>query len=151
VEKAKNRSLTLDLSRFQPDLETARAIGLQRVGFENTGTHDTAVLAEKKTVRSTQPHDFVFGRMKRTQPSHQNRAQTNRQIAARELLVMIPSLVSLQNFYADAGVAVDRGDGFVFHSERADEFFERSEFVKRTGELIEEDKIARFQEWSQRC
>jgi hypothetical protein len=70
--KSENRACGVDSSRFQPDLETARAVPLQRVGLERARTHNAAVLAEGKTVSETQPTNFILGSMKWPQTRYED-------------------------------------------------------------------------------
>jgi hypothetical protein len=68
--KRENCATGIDSARFQPDLQTARAVRFQTRGIEGTPTHYASVLAEEKTVTLTQPADFIPGRMKRPEPGY---------------------------------------------------------------------------------
>jgi hypothetical protein len=51
----------------------------------------------------------------------------------------------LQDFYTDASVPVNGANNLIIDTERSEECFEGSKFVEWSGELVKENKIARFQ------
>jgi hypothetical protein len=62
--KGKNRAWGVNPLRLEPDLNAARAIGLERAGMKRARTDNTAVTAKQKPIPAAHPTNSISWSMK---------------------------------------------------------------------------------------